>query len=147
MLLSTIDIFLRLLVAGILGGVIGFEREFFRHEAGFRTNILVCIGSTLITLTSIHAFSGDLVDPSRVAAGIVTGIGFLGAGAIIHEREKVKGLTTAASLWVVAGVGMAVGSGFYSGAIITTLLAFLTLFFGRLVKHETKKFHPPGKGL
>jgi putative Mg2+ transporter-C (MgtC) family protein len=129
------QVFFRLAISLILGGLIGLERQMHRRAAGLRTHILVCIGSCLIMLTSIYI--SDIyknissVDPSRIAAGVITGIGFLGAGAIIREREKesVKGLTTAASLWVVAGIGLASGCGFYSAAFFTTFLALVTLFF------------------
>lgn len=130
-------ILLRLIIAAILSGIIGFEREFHGRAAGFRTHILLCIGSTLVMLTSMHIF--DLYypkispDPARIAAGVITGIGFLGAGAIMHFKSAVRGLTTAASLWVVAGIGLAVGSGLYYGAVVTTLLTMIALMvFSRL---------------
>lgn len=128
-MLTEFDILIRILLATFLGGVIGFERQKRHRSAGFRTNILVCLGACLITMTSIEAFSG--ADPSRVAAGIVTGIGFLGAGTIIRAKtskeERVEGLTTAAVLWVVAGIGLAVGAGYYFASVVTTLIAFLVL--------------------
>jgi putative Mg2+ transporter-C (MgtC) family protein len=117
----------RLLLAVIFGSIIGLEREINNHPAGFRTHILVCIGATLITLISIHSF--ETGDPGRVAAQIVSGIGFLGAGTIMREGTTIRGLTTAASLWSVAGVGMAIGSGFYIGATLTTVLMVIVLFF------------------
>ncbi len=127
----------RLVLAAVLSGVIGFEREFHGRSAGFRTHILLCVGSALIMLTSIHMFDIFLgkviVDPGRIAAGVITGIGFLGAGTIMHFKSSIRGLTTAASLWVVAGIGLAVGSGFYSGAVITSIIAMITLMvFARL---------------
>lgn len=130
-------IIFRLVLAAVLSGVVGFEREFHGRAAGFRTHILLCVGSTLIMLTSIHIFdvySGRTpIDPARLAAGVVTGIGFLGAGTIMRYKASVRGLTTAASLWVVTGIGLAVGSGLYFGSIVTTLLAVITLMlFGRL---------------
>jgi putative Mg2+ transporter-C (MgtC) family protein len=126
------DIIISILLALIIGGVIGFERETHKRAAGLRTHILVCIGAALITLTSIYIaerYGGTFqnCDPSRVAAGIVTGIGFLGAGTIIRERASVQGLTTAASLWGVAGIGMALGCGFYKAAIFSAAVIFLTL--------------------
>ncbi len=133
MSITYLEIAIRLILAIILGGLIGIERELYKHEAGFRTNILVALGSTLITLTSIYAFDFN-ADPSRVAAGIITGIGFLGAGAIIQAKERVRGLTTAATLWLVAGVGLAIGAGFYFGAILTTVLALTLLYLGRNIK-------------
>lgn len=117
----------RLMLAIIFGSVIGLEREINNHPAGFRTHILVCIGATLITLVSIHSFEGG--DPGRVAAQIVSGIGFLGAGTIMREGTTIRGLTTAASLWSVAGVGMALGAGFYLGATLTTVIMVIVLFF------------------
>ena len=121
----------RLVLAAMLSGAIGFEREFHGRAAGFRTHILLCVGSTLVMLTSMHIFdiysSKVAADPARIAAGVITGIGFLGAGTIMHSKSAVRGLTTAASLWVVAGIGLAVGSGMYYGAIVTTLLTVITL--------------------
>ncbi len=124
------DIFVRMVVALVLCGIIGFEREFSHKSAGFRTHILVGMGSALFVVCSIwisDAFPAKGVDPSRIAAQVVTGIGFLGAGAIMHSGFSVLGLTTAASLWMVAGVGMAAGMGFYPGAVIGTALSLLTL--------------------
>lgn len=117
---------LRLVLAVIAGSIIGLERELHNHPAGFRTHVLVCIGSTLFTLVSVSSFGGD---PSRVAAQIVSGIGFLGAGTILREGATIRGLTTAASLWSVAGVGMAIGTGYYWGATLTTALMVIVLFF------------------
>ncbi len=127
----------RLILAAVLSGIVGFEREFHGRAAGFRTHILLCVGSTLIMITSVHIFdvySGRTpIDPARLAAGVVTGVGFLGAGTIMRYKASVRGLTTAASLWVVTGIGLAVGSGLYFGSIVTTALAVITLmFFGRL---------------
>ena len=126
---------LRLGLAGILGGAIGVERELRDREAGIRTHLLVSLGSALFTLVSAYGFhefltSGDAVvraDPTRIAAQIVTGIGFLGAGAIIREGLSVRGLTTAATLWVVAAIGMACGAGWYGPALVTTLFTLLAL--------------------
>jgi putative Mg2+ transporter-C (MgtC) family protein len=136
-MLSEWVIVFRLVMAAVLSGIVGFEREFHGRSAGFRTHILLCVGSTLIMITSVHIFdvySGRTpIDPARLAAGVVTGIGFLGAGTIMRYRASVRGLTTAASLWVVTGIGLAVGSGLYFGSIVTTALAVITLmFFGRL---------------
>jgi putative Mg2+ transporter-C (MgtC) family protein len=125
----------RLGLAGILGGAIGVERELRDREAGIRTHLLVSLGSALFTLVSAYGFhefltSGDAVvraDPTRIAAQIVTGIGFLGAGAIIREGLSVRGLTTAATLWVVAAIGMACGAGWYGPAVITTVFTVLAL--------------------
>ncbi|RLJ07593.1 MAG: MgtC/SapB family protein [Candidatus Aenigmatarchaeota archaeon] len=134
-MLTEIDILMRILLSAALGGLIGFERQRRHRSAGFRTNLLVCLGACLITMTSLDAFSG--ADPARVAAGIVTGIGFLGAGTIIRTRgaesqERIEGLTTAAVLWVVAGIGLAVGAGYYFAAIVSTAVIFLVLCAKRI---------------
>lgn len=134
---------LRLLMSCILGGIIGYEREAHRKTAGLRTHILVSIGSCLIMILSIKIYESvqglTNADPARLAAQVVSGIGFLGAGSIIKDGPTVKGLTTAASLWVVSGVGLAVGSGYYIEAFITTGLVFLTLsILSRLENKEYK---------
>jgi len=133
---SELEVVLRLLLATVLSGLVGFEREVTGRVAGFRTHILVCVGSTLIILTGIHmlAQSGAAnLDPTRMAGQVVSGIGFLGAGTIIQFKDSVRGLTTAASLWAVAGIGLAVGAGFYLGAVVTTAIVLLVLFvFTRL---------------
>lgn len=113
---------LKLMLSGILGGVVGYEREVHEHPAGLRTHILVCLGSTLITLISVSFVPPD-GDPSRIAAQIVSGIGFLGAGTILRQGSIVRGLTTAASLWAVAGIGMAIGIG---GTVYIWLATFAT---------------------
>jgi len=134
-MLSEKQIIIRLTLSVLLSGLIGLERQLHRRTAGLRTHILVCLGSCLIMLTSIYVF--DIynkiasMDPARIAAGVITGIGFLGAGAIMREQTEIKGLTTAASLWVVAGIGLAIGVGFYSAGIFTAILALITLFFLR----------------
>ena len=133
----------RLALAVLLGGAIGFERELRDREAGLRTHMLVCLGSALFTIVSAYGFSeflssGDPViraDPTRIAAQIVTGIGFLGAGAIIRQGISVRGLTTAATLWVAAAIGMASGAGYYSGAVIATIVTLLALWPLRRVAH------------
>ena len=133
-------IIFRLIMAAVLSGVVGFEREFHGRAAGFRTHMLLCVGTTLIMLTSMHIFdvySGRAaVDPARLAAGVVTGIGFLGAGTIMQYKASVRGLTTAASLWVVTGIGLAVGTGLYLAAIVTTALAVVTLMFIGNLEHS-----------
>jgi putative Mg2+ transporter-C (MgtC) family protein len=125
------EVLLRLVLACILGGLIGYERQSRRKSAGLRTNILVCLGSCLIMILSQEVYSAvegrTNADPARLAAQVVSGIGFLGAGTIMKEGLTVKGLTTAACLWVVAGVGLAVGAGFYGGALFTAFLVFATL--------------------
>jgi putative Mg2+ transporter-C (MgtC) family protein len=121
------SIALKVILAAFLGGAIGLEREFRDKPAGVRTNMLICIGATLFMIVSTNAAAVLGGDPMRIAAQIVTGIGFLGAGAVLHSHGFVVGLTTAATIWVVAGIGMAVGSGFYGTAIFTTLLSLITL--------------------
>lgn len=134
-MLTDIQIILRLTLSVVLSGIIGFERQFHRRTAGLRTHILVCMGSCLIMLTSLYLFDiyNKLVnlDPARIAAGVITGIGFLGAGTILRERNEVKGLTTAASIWVASGIGLAVGCGFYTGAIFATILTLIVLLILR----------------
>jgi len=138
----------KLFIAAILGGVIGLERERRGRPAGLRTHLLVCVGVTLMMLVSEHMFvnyqgykndSILRIDPARIAAQIVTGIGFLGAGTIIRFRTSVRGLTTAASLWVVAGIGLAVGSGFILPAVFATVIAIATLILVPFVEKKVKR--------
>jgi len=129
--LSNGELLLRLILAGILGGAVGFERERHNRPAGLRTHILVCLGSALVMIVSVVGFSGALGprgDQARIAAQVVSGIGFLGAGTIMRQGSSVRGLTTAASLWVVAAVGLATGIGLYLAAISTTALILISLF-------------------
>lgn len=121
-----LELVARLILGFVLSGIVGLEREVSLKPAGLRTHILVGLGSTLLTILSLAAFPEE-ADPSRVAASIVVGIGFLGAGTIIKTKEKVIGLTTAATLWIVASIGVATGAGFYLLAIIATILAFSVL--------------------
>ncbi|MGM9674510.1 MAG: MgtC/SapB family protein [Bacteroidaceae bacterium] len=118
---------LRLLVALLLGGIIGLEREYRSKDAGFRTHFLVSLGSALFCLVSQYGFGPDLKDASRVAAQVVSGIGFLGAGTIIFQRNVIRGLTTAAGLWVTAAIGLACGTGMYMAALIATTMVLLGL--------------------
>jgi putative Mg2+ transporter-C (MgtC) family protein len=127
---------LRLTLAGVLGGLIGLERELREREAGLRTHLLVSVGAALFTIAGAYGFDSVRVDPTRVAAQIVTGIGFLGAGAIIRQGFSVRGLTTAATLWVVAAVGLASGAGYYSGAAITTGVVLVALWPLRLIAYR-----------
>ncbi|TFG74719.1 MAG: MgtC/SapB family protein [Chrysiogenales bacterium] len=123
-----IDFILKILLAAMLGGIIGLERELSHKEAGLRTNILIAIGSTLITILSFKiAALSKTADPARLTAQIVSGIGFLGAGAIIQARFAVHGLTTAATIWTVAAIGIAVGSGYYLVAFLVTIFVVLVL--------------------
>lgn len=136
--MSDSEIVIRLLVAAFLGGLVGLEREAARRAAGLRTHILVSVGSALIMMTSIHLFElyeGRVqVDPARLAAQVVSGIGFLGAGTIIRSGPSVQGLTTAASLWVVSAVGLAVACGFWRAAAFTTVIVLVGLIiFGKIV--------------
>jgi putative Mg2+ transporter-C (MgtC) family protein len=142
---------LRLSLAAVLGGLIGVERELREREAGLRTHLLVSLGSALFTIVGAYGFhefldSGANVvraDPTRIAAQIVTGIGFLGAGAIIRQGLSVRGLTTAATLWVVAAVGLACGAGYYSTAVITTALVLLALYPLRIIAYRVLvRFRP-----
>ncbi|MEI5998119.1 MgtC/SapB family protein [Paraburkholderia bengalensis] len=132
-MISNWEIVARLLIAALLGSVIGFERERLNWAAGLRTHMLVCMGSALIMLVSAFGFADVLgqkdvvLDPSRIAAQVVSGIGFLGAGSILLRGEIVRGLTTAASLWSVAGVGLAVGGGMYTAAIGATVIMLIIL--------------------
>ena len=122
----------RLLLSVVLAGCIGYERERHGRAAGLRTHILVSVGSCLIMLTALYlmeALAGRLaLDPTRMAAQVVSGIGFLGAGTILRFRASIRGLTTAASLWAVAGIGLAIGSGFVVGAVTATAIVLLALF-------------------
>lgn len=122
-----VEILLRSVVAMLLGGAIGIEREYRSKEAGFRTHFLVALGSALFCIVSQYGFNIDLKDSSRVAAQVVSGIGFLGAGTIIFQKNVVRGLTTAAGLWVTAAIGLACGSGMYAAALIVTVLVIVGL--------------------
>src|SRR4051812_49448416 len=154
--LSGWEALLRLVIAAALGGAVGFERELRDREAGIRTHLLVSLGSALFTIISAYGFhefltAGGVIvraDPSRIAAQIVTGIGFLGAGAIIRDGMSVRGLTTAATLWVVAAVGMACGAGYYWPAVAVTVLTLAALWPLRLVAHRAiERMKPGGKRL
>ncbi|HUP87852.1 MAG TPA: MgtC/SapB family protein [Longimicrobiales bacterium] len=141
-ILERYNLTLRLMLAAALGGMIGLEREHSGKPAGFRTNMLICMGAALITEVSwmvaknSHTDWGANADAGRIAAQIVSGIGFLGAGTILHNRGTVQGLTTAATLWVVAAIGMAVGARAYSAAIVGTTLVMLALMIlGRVEDH------------
>jgi putative Mg2+ transporter-C (MgtC) family protein len=128
------DLTIRIFLAAGLGGLIGLEREWSNHAAGLRTHILVCIGSASIMLLSIYGFTQFVpeanvrTDPARLAAQVISGIGFLGAGAIMRNGSMVSGLTTAASIWVVAAIGLCVGAGFFYVAGLATVLVLLSLF-------------------
>jgi putative Mg2+ transporter-C (MgtC) family protein len=135
----------QIVVAALLGGVIGAEREWRGHAAGLRTNSLVAMGSCLFTILSIMAFplQGSSQDTARIAAQIVTGIGFLGAGVVLHSGNRVRGLTTAATIWQVAALGMAVGARFYFLAVFTTLFTTMVLVLlhpvSRWLEHRRRR--------
>jgi putative Mg2+ transporter-C (MgtC) family protein len=139
---DTVEILVHLVVAMVAGGLIGLERSYYGRPAGFRTHTLVCMASSLLMLVTIYQrnwFSGAMldtvkVDPTRMAQGIMTGIGFLGAGVIMKERASIRGLTTAASIWITAAIGILAGVGLYSTLIIATILTLSTLTLYRLVE-------------
>ena len=142
------NLFIRILVAAILGGVLGIERDIHGRQAGLRTHILVSVGSALFFILSTHIATFNVIvpdgfmkvtDPGRIAAQIVTGIGFLGAGVILKEGFTVVGLTTAACLWISAAIGMTAGAGLYSIAISTTILALFSLVLLRLLERCYRK--------
>ena len=139
------EMVLRLALAGVLGGVIGAEREYRGKVAGTRTHLLVALGSALMLLVSRYGFS-DPGDSGRVAAQIVSGIGFIGAGAIMVDRQSVHGLTTAAGIWVAAGIGMATAAGLYGLAIATTILALIGLeVFGIILSNDRRRRRDKGE--
>jgi putative Mg2+ transporter-C (MgtC) family protein len=149
--LSWEEALLRLALAAALGAAVGLERELREREAGLRTHLLVSLGSALFTIASAYGFRDFLVeggalvrtDPTRIAAQIVTGIGFLGAGAIIRQGLSVRGLTTAATLWVVAAIGLTTGAGYYSAAVITTALVLVSLWPLRILAFRVMtRFRP-----
>ena len=152
--LSSAEVIFRIALAAGLGGAIGLERELRDRDAGLRTHLLVSVGAALFTMVSAYAWTdwrfsteeGLVFDPTRIAAQIVTGIGFLGAGAIIRQGLSVKGLTTAATLWVVAAIGMAAGVGYYEAALVTTALVLLTLWPLRIIAYRLSARTRPEEG-
>src|SRR5690606_28777648 len=132
--INELQIALRLMLAVLLGGMIGFEREQSSHAAGLRTHMMVCLGSCLLMLLSIYGFSAFVdevnvrVDPARLAAAVITGVGFLGAGTILHTGRGITGLTTAASVWVVSAIGLGVGAGFYFASSAATAMVLFVLW-------------------
>jgi putative Mg2+ transporter-C (MgtC) family protein len=154
--ISTGEVAARLVVAAALGAAVGLERELREREAGLRTHMLVSVGSALFTLASAYGFhefltaGGNVVraDPARIAAQIVTGIGFIGAGAIIRQGLSVRGITTAATLWTVAAIGLAAGAGYYSAAVIATAIVVVSLWPLRLAAYRViERFRPEEKRL
>jgi len=141
---ETTDILIHLVVAMVAGGLIGLERSYYGRPAGFRTHTLVCMASSLLMLVTIYQrdwFTGAMietvrVDPTRMAQGIMTGIGFLGAGVIMKEGASIRGLTTAASIWITAAIGILAGVGFYSALVVITVLTLSTLTLYRLVERQ-----------
>ncbi len=141
---ETVDILIHLVVAMVAGGLIGLERSYYGRPAGFRTHTLVCMASSLLMLVTVYQrdwFTGAMietvrVDPTRMAQGIMTGIGFLGAGVIMKEGASIRGLTTAASIWITAAIGILAGVGFYSAMAIVTILTLATLTLYRFVEQQ-----------
>ncbi|HVD25388.1 MAG TPA: MgtC/SapB family protein [Gaiellaceae bacterium] len=152
--LSSLEIVARVVLAAALGGAIGLERELREREAGLRTHLLVSVGAALFTMVSAYAWtdwhfsnrSGVVFDPTRIAAQIVSGIGFLGAGAIIRQGLSIRGLTTAATLWVVAAIGMASGVGYYEAAVVTTALVLVSLWPLRVLAYKMSVRFRPEEG-
>lgn|SRR3989338_6970880 len=142
-MLTDADVLKRLLLITVIAGGIGFERERHGRAAGLRTHILVGVGSCLIMLTGLYmmeSFAGQVdLDPTRMAAQVVSGIGFLGAGTILHSRASIRGLTTAAGLWAVGGVGIAIGAGFLVGAVATGIIVIISLFLLSRVEQAIRK--------
>ncbi|MBI2676424.1 MAG: MgtC/SapB family protein [Candidatus Yanofskybacteria bacterium] len=132
------ETFFRILLATAFGAAIGFERERSHKSAGLRTNALVAMGASLITVISLSAFSDNpLIDPTRIISNIIVGIGFIGGGAIIQQGQKIRGITTAATLWVVAAIGITIGMGFYREAVFSVLVVYFILTFLWLVEKKT----------
>lgn len=131
------EMMIRLLLATVFGGAIGYVRELTKKAAGLRTHTLVCLGSTVFTLVSIYMVKGmPGGDPTRIAASVVTGIGFIGAGTIFQTGGSVKGLTTAASIWVCAAIGLAVGAGLYELATLATVLSLIVIQLLQIVEKK-----------
>ena len=140
-LVFELEALIRILIALACGGIIGYEREHKNRPAGLRTHMLVCIGAALVMIVSQYLFekySPGVTDPARLGAQVISGIGFLGAGTIIRDRFSVKGLTTAATLWVVACIGLAIGSGYYLMGIIVTVIIFPALILMRKLESALK---------
>jgi len=142
--INELKIGLQLLAAAFLGGAIGLEREYWRKAAGLRTHMLVSLGACLFTILSREAFVEFIgktnYDPSRIAANIIVGIGFIGAGVIIQARGRIKGITTAAGVWLAAAIGMAIGCHFYTIAVFTTLIAVVILVIARGYERRFRKY-------
>lgn len=134
--MSTFDLAIRIILSAFIGGLIGLEREIHGRAAGFRTHMLVCVGSSLFMIMSLliaRDFSSlGPVDPSRIASGVVTGIGFLGAGAVLRFQSTVYGLTTAAGIWAVSAIGLAIGAGYWKIGLVTAGVVFAVLLMSRI---------------
>ena len=143
MVITDAELIIRIILSIILCGLIGLEREHLKKPAGLRTNILVGLGSTLVMLIALKLpviMGSQTIDPGRIAGNVITGIGFLGAGAIIQARGSIQGLTTAATIWVVAAIGLAVGLGYYFAALAVTFIALVVLYIlGLLEKNRRVK--------
>jgi putative Mg2+ transporter-C (MgtC) family protein len=140
-MITNLDLVLRISLTVILSGLIGAEREWSGRPAGLRTHILVGVGAALVMLVSMYGFGGTN-DPARLAAQVVSGIGFLGAGAILRDRGDITGITTASTIWITAMIGLAAGNGFYFGAIFSTAIVIITLiglrYIESYINHHTK---------
>jgi putative Mg2+ transporter-C (MgtC) family protein len=134
---QNIELILRILLAAIMGAAIGAQREWIGKSAGLRTLAIISLGAALFAIISDYGFTGG--NPSMIAAGIVTGIGFLGAGAILHHESGIEGLTTAATIWVAAGIGLAAGAGFYLISVIVTVIVLIILFIPHITPHNEHK--------
>lgn len=150
--MEDLSISLKIVVSFILGSLLGIEREVRHKPAGIRTHALVCMGAALFTLLSIYGFSGFSnlymyrnMDPARVAAQIVVGVGFIGGGIIFKESESIKGITTAASIWVTAGLGMGIAVGMYVPVAVTAVLALLALKYSHILKRWDGEEDKTGK--
>jgi putative Mg2+ transporter-C (MgtC) family protein len=139
---TSVEVILRLLLAGFLGALVGFEREYSEQPAGLRTHLLVSLGAALFTVAGAYGFFGQNVDPTRVAAQVATGIGFIGAGVIFQYGLNVRGLTTAAAIWVTAAIGTAVGLGLWIPAVAVTVITVVALYglkrFERIIFGRSK---------
>ncbi len=136
-MVSELELVFRIVLTFLLSGLVGLEREIRLKPAGLRTHILVGLGSSLLTILSLYAFPGS--DPARIAASITVGIGFIGAGTIIKTKDKIIGLTTAATLWITSSIGVATGSGFYLIASVVALVAYITLELVGKLERELEK--------
>ncbi len=133
------ELILKLFLSVVLGMLVGFERELKRKPAGMRTHSFVCLGATLFTIISIYISGSGQADISRIAAGVVTGIGFLGAGVIFKSEDRVRGVTTAAELWVMAAIGLAIGVGYYFAAVLTAFIVLIILVPLKYVEGKAKE--------